>query len=214
MQLMQQLCDCAFYFSWRCVIHGAIDGYSRTVLYLRCHNNNTAETALFEFTQAVEQYGLPSRVRTDKGGENHGIAWYMLNHPERGPGRGSVIAGRSVHNQRQERLWRDVNYGCTHVFYSLFYYMEQQGILDPTNEIHIFCLHYVFVPRINNNLLMFKNGWNLHGLTTEDNKTPTQLWVRGMLQTHNFAAEPSSQVCFCVDLCVKDIQLKQFHFCS
>ena len=123
----------------------------------------------------------------------------MLNHPERGPGRGSVIAGRSVHNQRQERLWRDVNYGCTHVFYSLFHYMEQQGILDPTNELHIFSLHYVFMPRINNNLLMFKNGWNLHGLTTEENKTPTQLWVRGTLQTNNFAAsevwEPSSQVC-------------------
>jgi hypothetical protein len=63
------------------------------VLYLRCHNNNTAETALFEFSQAVREYGVPSRVRTDKGGENRGIAWFMLSHPERGTGRGSIIAG-------------------------------------------------------------------------------------------------------------------------
>ena len=84
-------------------------------IYLKCHNNNTAETALFEFTQAVNGYGIPSRVRTDKGGENRGIAWFILNHPERGPERGSVIAGRSVHNQRQERLWGDVNYGV-HMF--------------------------------------------------------------------------------------------------
>ena len=129
----------------------------------------------------------------------------MLSHPERGPRRGSVIAGRSVHNQRQERLWRDVNYGCTHVFYSLFYYMEQQGILDSTNEMHIFSLHYVFMPRINNNL-MFKNVWNLHGLTTEENKTPTQLWIRGMLQKNCAVSEvwePSSQVCFLLALNVK-----------
>ena len=200
------------------MIRGAIDGHSRTVLYLKCHNNN-AETALFEFTQAVNGYGVPSRVRTDKWGENRGIALFMLNHPEWGPGRGSVIAGRSVHNQRQERLWRDVNYGCTHVFYSLFCYMEEQGILDPTNELHIFCLHYVFIPRIDHNLLMFKNGWNyLHGLTTEENKTPTQLWVRGMLQaTSNTAAselwEQSTQVCLCIYLIVKKGSWNKTNIC-
>ena len=33
------------------------------------------------------------------------VSMYMLNNPNRGPGRGSFITGRSVHNQR---LWRDV----------------------------------------------------------------------------------------------------------
>ena len=120
----------------------------------------------------------------------------MINHPERGTDRGSMITGRSVHNQRQERLWRDVNHGCTHVFYSLFHYMEEQYILDPTCEEHLFCLHYVFAPRINQNLEMFKNGWNNHGLTTEVNRTPSQLWIRGMLnqQLPNCQWEPSTQV--------------------
>lgn len=84
---------------WKIVIHGAIDGYSRLITYLQASSNNKAETVLSAFLHAIDEFGLPSWVRSDKGGENVLIAQYMLGHPERGPNRGSIITGKSIHNQ-------------------------------------------------------------------------------------------------------------------
>ena len=97
---------------WRIVIHGGIDGYSRNPVYLHASDNNRSESVLKSFMGAVMTHGLPSRVRADYGGENALVSEYMLRHPRRGPGRGSFITGRSVHNQRIERLWRDVFSTC------------------------------------------------------------------------------------------------------
>lgn len=83
--------------SWRLVIHGGIDGYSRLPVYLKVNNNNRAEIVLQAFREAVTEYGLPERVRSDKGGENVKVAEYMLmNH---GFNKKCFITGRSVHNQ-------------------------------------------------------------------------------------------------------------------
>ena len=60
---------------WRMVIHGAIDGYSRKILYLKCANNNKAN-----FSHAVSTFGLPDKVRSDKGVENSDVWHYMLQY--------------------------------------------------------------------------------------------------------------------------------------
>jgi hypothetical protein len=135
---------------WKFVTHCGIDGYSRLVVYLHCSTNNQASTVYGLFLKATRQYGLPSRVRSDEGGENTGVARHMLEH--RGANRGSMIVGSSVHNQRVERFWHDMHRCVTVLYYRLFYHMEYHNMLNPINDVHLFALHYVYLSRINRSL--------------------------------------------------------------
>ena len=139
-----------------------------------------ASTVYQCFIQAIGHYGLPSRVRSDQGQENCMVARHMLEF--HGENRGSMITGSSVHNQRIERLWRDMHYSVTKLYYRLFYFMKDLRILNPGNNLHIYALHFVYIPRINKALQAFQDGWNSHGIRTEHGQSPSQLFVSGILR--------------------------------
>lgn len=80
-----------------------------------------------------------------------------------------------------ERLWRDVFRCVVGVFHQLFYHLEDCGKLDPLSDIDVYCLHLVYLPRINEALLSFADGWNSHAMSSERCLTPLQLFSAGSI---------------------------------
>lgn len=137
------------------------------------------------FLEAVNSFGLPSRIRFNFGTENVGIAEYMLNHPARSPNRGSMLTSRSVHNQKIECLWLEVKKNIVSYYRNLFYFLEQNRFLDPLNECHLFSLHYIYVPRLNRELNEMSGSWNNHPIDTQGYRSPRHMWHFGLHASAN-----------------------------
>ena len=155
------------------VIMGCIDGCTRTLIYLWIVDNNRAKTSLGLFKDGVDRYTLPARVRSDKGGENVLICDYMLER-RRDDWLTPFIARSSRHNTRIERLWRDMRRNTLNLYLRLFRYMESIG-MDNEDDLHMWVLHFMFVPLIQQDLFDFIDMWNNHKISTEHNKSPRQL---------------------------------------
>lgn len=153
------------------------------IVFLHASTNNRADTVLQLFTEATTTYNIPSRVRSDQGLENIEVARFMIHM--RGINRGSIITEISVHNQRIERLWREVNRVVVSRFLNIFLFLESNGAFNPDDEMHLFCLHVVYMPLINSALQELTEQWNNHPLSSETNYSPRQLWVQGMLELRN-----------------------------
>ena len=84
---------------WCFVIHWAVDGFSRTITFLKCADNNRATTILDLFCKAVSRFSLPNYVCLDHGRETVGILKCMiLSHSN---DYSCVLTGSSVHNERE-----------------------------------------------------------------------------------------------------------------
>ena len=130
------------------------------------------------FQEKVDSFYWPRRVQSEQGMENIGVARLMLDKfsPENVPHLTSLL----VHNQRIERLWRDVATYIVQHYRDLFKFMESISILDPLNECELFALHLVYQPRLDKPLKDFISFWNNHKLRTERALTPVQIWMQGV----------------------------------
>lgn len=98
-------------------------------------------------------------------------------------------------------------------FYQLLYGLEDEGILDPSDNIDLFALHFVYIPRINQQLETFCRTYSHHRLRSEGNRTPYQLWIEGMarLDTDTHAVQGAemwnvSYTCICSVYCTENLQ--------
>ncbi|KAG6835622.1 hypothetical protein H0H93_016422 [Arthromyces matolae] len=166
---------------WGIVIHGVVDGYSRTVAGLRASTNNKASTVLKMFVDAVLKYGLPSRVRGDRGGENRDVSILMILL--RGLNRASFMWGSSTSNTRVERIWVEVGSQFCRRWRGFFFRLERLHHLDRHNSHHLWLLHFLFLDLINEDCVAFQEQWNSHPISGEGHEqSPEDLRFTGQLQ--------------------------------
>ncbi|KAJ6505139.1 hypothetical protein C8R45DRAFT_1051016 [Mycena sanguinolenta] len=91
---------------------------------------------------------------------------------------------RSVHNIRIERLWCDVTRGFGRKWSNFFHSLELSCGLRPDLDAHIWLLHHLFLPAINQDADEWAKAWNEHKLRFGNDRTrsPRDLFFFGMIE--------------------------------
>lgn len=149
-------------------IHGAIDGYSRRVLWLEVSrsNNNPQVIAHFFLDYVRECSGCPMLLRTDCGTENGTMAAIQSYFRQHGTDQFSAEKshkyGSSPSNQRIESWWSVFKRGRSSWWIDLFKGMADTGILELGNTLHKECLWFCFHSVLQVDLDNVRDHWNTH----------------------------------------------------
>jgi hypothetical protein len=150
------------------ITFGAIDGYSHEILSLECLSNNRSFTLLESYLDSpgFQSRGIPNLIRGDRGLENVAIATFINTLR----GENHFIAGRSVHNVRIERLWRDMHRVVTKRYQSIFRTLEEEYAVNFDIPENVWIIQTLFLPSINEQLSIFKDSWNNHTMKMQQEK--------------------------------------------
>ncbi|KZS96525.1 hypothetical protein SISNIDRAFT_463993 [Sistotremastrum niveocremeum HHB9708] len=115
-------------------------------------------------------------MRADSGTENLEVRRLMI--ARWGEQHLAFLRGRSVHNVRIERLWRDVREHTLDTFRALFTEMEESRVLDMDNIVHRLALRLAYEHRIRQALEDTKNAYNHHRIRTGGYQSPLRMFAR------------------------------------
>ncbi|XP_068698743.1 uncharacterized protein [Montipora foliosa] len=156
-------------------IHGAIDGFSRRILWLDVGpTNNDPSVVCQYFIDSIRQLGGTARViRADCGTENGCVAaaqrFFRRDARDDWAGDNSFMYGKSVSNQRIEAWWGMLGKDCTKWWIDFFKDMRSCGLYSDDDCIHIECLKFCFMHVLRDELHRAARLWNLHRIRPSTN---------------------------------------------
>jgi hypothetical protein len=185
-------------------IHGAIDGYSRKILWLELvRSNNRPEVDCVRNNE-----GCPLIVRSDCGTENGMLAGMQCYFRRDG---NDVFSGNNAHkngtspaNQRIESWWSYFRGARTGWWMDLFKDMVASGQLELGNTLHMECVWFCFQPILSSELDDIKTQWNSHRIRQTRNHST----VPGIPDVLYYLPERFGAV-----ECKSRVRIQQFHCC-
>ena len=198
-------------------IHGAIDGYSRRIMWLEVdHSNNNPQIIANYYLKCVRRIGgAPTILRSDCGTENCYVAaiqrFFREGHGDPLAGDHSFMYGRSVSNQRIEAWWSMLRKMDTDFWISYFKDLREIGLYNDDNIIHVNCLKFCFMPLIREELFRCAELWNLHRIRPQplNRYSPS-----GRPDILFFLPELNGKVSHSHAVTVDDIELAEEVFCA
>lgn len=161
-------------------IHGAIDGWSRKIMWLKvCRSNNFPEIPASFYLECVNKHkGCPEKVRTDNGTENGTIAvmqCYFRNDVK------AHAYGKSTANQRIEGWWSHFRRNRSTWWMNLFKDLVETEEFSPGNEVQTECLWFCFSGILQQDLDFVREHWNTHTIRASSYNTiagkPDELYL-------------------------------------
>lgn len=151
-------------------IHGAIDGFSRKILWLEvAHSNNSPDNIAMYFLNIVQELkGCLVQLITDLGTEN-GLAVSMQCYFHNNPYAHRYVS--SPRNQRIEGWWSFYSRNRSVWWRNFFKDLESEGVLDSTSELRMECLLYCYATVLQNDLNILKEHWNSHRIRKSRHNT-------------------------------------------
>ncbi|XP_020901510.1 uncharacterized protein LOC110240064 [Exaiptasia diaphana] len=157
-------------------IHGAIDGYSRRLLWLEVGttNNDPSVTARYFLDYVKQVGGVPRIARTDAGTENVTICgiqrFFRANCTDSFNGEKSFMYGASVSNQRIEAWWSQLRQSQSDWWIEFLRGIREEGLYDDSNFMHVQCMIYCFIPILREELYNVMKLWNTHRIRPSSNR--------------------------------------------
>lgn len=155
-------------------IHGAIDGFSRRILWLEVGpSNNNPQIIARYFLDTVKQIGgCPKVCRCDLGTENTNIEeLQVLFHALSGHEirNNCFIYGKSTSNQRIEAWWSILRRQAADWWINFFKDLRECNLFNDADLLHVECIRYCFMDVLQKELTQVVIQWNQHRMQLKKN---------------------------------------------
>ena len=151
-------------------IHGAIDGFSRRIMWLNVtRSNNSPDNIATYFLNTVSDLkGCPLQLITDLGTENGLVAAIQSYFRDNADAHRYVSSPR---NQRIEGWWSFYSHNRSIWWRNHFKDLETEGVLDTSSEISMECVWFCFAGILQHDLDIVKEHWNTHRIRKSRHNT-------------------------------------------
>lgn len=179
-------------------IHGAIDGFSRKLIWLEVSDtNNNPKLIAKYYLDALNEIGKAPRIlRCDAGTENSVVCllqqFFRNDATDPFARSRSVIVGKSTSNQRIERWWGTLRQQGIQWWMNFFKDLRDSGRYNELDPIHCENLKFCFMHLIQTNLDRIAQQWNVHDIRSQHHagvqygKPDVMYFLPEMFDSHDY----------------------------